>query len=396
MNFFHPTPLDIVEQFITSKTKGKHFNHVLEPCVGDGALLSSLENNFDNLTIIDIDSEKLKKFPNSNYKKYEGDFLDIDFNEKFDLILCNPPFNNKSISGLSIEQKFLIKCLKLIKENGLGIFILPSSIINGIKSKNIRNHIIDNFTILSIDVLPKNTFTKIESQFYIISIKKIKPKGNYNIETNLGLLNLENILDNNYLIFSPKILFSFIGYKRLLDNLPSFNLSKQILFRGNASKNESQIHTTHFSSHFCNDIKSVDLKKSGKKLEKFDLIFKRVGRNCHQSFSIYLGEKSLVISDCLVVIRSKSNDYHLNLLLLLNIRLSVLFNASSSFMIDGSGASYIPLEKIKNTKFINFEDYLSRDDIENYSIYLQKNDLNNLLKLEEKIKKYVLNKINIK
>lgn len=395
MHFFHPTPLDIVDQFITSRTKGKHFNHVLEPCVGDGALLTSLENNFDNLTIIDIDGEKLNKFQNRKYKKYEGDFLDIKFNEKFDLILCNPPFNNKSISGESIEQKFLTKCLTLIKENGSGIFILPSSIINGTKSKNIRNYILNNFTILSIDILPKNTFTKIESHFYIVSIKNLKPKHNYNIETNLGLLNFENILDNNYLTLNPKILFNLINYKKLLDDLPSFNLSKYVLFRGNTGKNESQIHTTHFSSHFCNDIKYVEVAKSGKKLEKFDLIFKRVGRNCHQSFSIYLGEKGLVISDCLVVIRSKINDYHTNLLLLINIRLSILFGASSSFMIDGSGASYIPVEKIKNTKFINFEGCLSRGDIENYSHLLIQKDLSSLLRYEEILKEHILNKIYI-
>ncbi|NAR60537.1 hypothetical protein [Acinetobacter haemolyticus] len=65
-------------------------------------------------------------------------------------------------------------------------------------------------------------------------------------------------------------------------------------------------------------------------------------------------------------------------------------------MIDGSGASYIPLEKIKNTKFINFEDYLSRDDIENYSRLLLNKDVNILLKFEEILKKNILKKIDIK
>jgi len=119
MHFFHPTPLDIVDQFISAKTKGKYFDRVLDPCVGDGALLTSLENNFDSLTIIDIDSEKLKNFRDSNFIKYEGDFLDIELSEKFDLILCNPPFNNKSVSGLSIEEKFLSKCLNLINNKGI-------------------------------------------------------------------------------------------------------------------------------------------------------------------------------------------------------------------------------------------------------------------------------------
>jgi len=386
MHFFHPTPIDIVDQFIASTTKGKYFNHVLEPCVGDGALLTSLENNFNNLTIIDIDSEKLKKFQNKTYKTYEGDFLEIQLDEKFDLILCNPPFNNKSISGLSIEEKFLSKCLNLLEYEGFGIFILPSSIVNGTKAKKIREYLIKNFTILSIDILPKNSFNKIESHFYIIKLQNILPSKNYIFETNMGKINIQDILISNHLTLNPKVLFNSLNYEKFLSVFPSFNLANESLFRGNTNKNQSQVHTTHFSSHFFTPKNILPYKEGGKKIKKYDLIFKRVGRNCQNSFSIYLGKESLVVSDCIIVIPCSSNNYLNNLIRLLNIRLSVLFGASSSFMIDGSGANYIPVGKIKNTSFINFENYLTKKEINEYHFLLLENDIKNLLIFENKLK----------
>jgi len=96
--------------------------------------------------------------------------------------------------------------------------------------------------------------------------------------------------------------------------------------------------------------------------------------------------QSLVVSDCIIVIPCSSNNYLNNLIRLLNIRLSVLFGASSSFMIDGSGANYIPVGKIKNTSFINFENYLTKKEINEYHFLLLENDIKNLLIFENKLK----------
>ncbi|ENU94247.1 hypothetical protein F971_00144 [Acinetobacter vivianii] len=396
MHFFHPTPLDIVEQFISAKTKGKYFENVLDPCVGDGALLTSLEKNFGKITIIDIDSEKLNKFQNSSFVKYGGDFLSLNLGEKFDLILCNPPFYNRSVKGLSIEEKFLSKCLAHLKNEAYGIFILPSSIINGTKAIKIREYLTKKFTILSIDILPKKSFTKIESHFYIITLKNTLPSENYIFDTNMGQLNIQEILVNDHLTLNPKILFSSKKYREFLDIFPSFNLSNESLFRGNTQKNQSQLHTTHFSSHIYNPENISPCLKNGKKIKRFDLMFKRVGRNCHDSFSIYCGNESLVISDCITIIPSHSDNYLNNLIRLLNIRLSILFGASSNFMIDGSGANYIPLEKIKKTEFINFENYFSEDVIKKYNILLLKKDINSLLTFEKELKNKIIENLDIK
>ncbi|PTV50782.1 methyltransferase [Acinetobacter pittii] len=393
MHFFHPTPLNIVEQYIASRIKGKYFEKVLDPCVGDGALLTSLENNFNSITIIDIDSEKLNNFSDKNFIKHCGDFLDLEIDKNFDLILCNPPFNNKSISGQSIEEKFLKKCLKLIINNGYGIFILPSSIINGTKSKKIREFIVKNYTILSIDILPKKTFNKIESHFYIIILKSTPPSNNYNFETNIGNFNINSIIKNDYATLNPKYLFSLLKYEKLLKKIPTFKLSKENLFRGNTEKNFFPLHTTHFSSFFCNINFYHEKKANDKYIKKYDLLCKRVGRDCHNSFSIFLSERETNLSDCIIVIPSTSNNLRYNLINLLNIRLSILFGASSNFLIDGSGANYIPIKKLKQTNFLNFKEYLSKKDIKKFFYLLRKKDIKSLVSFEKKLREKILKNI---
>ncbi|MGU3312630.1 methyltransferase [Acinetobacter sp. M5A5_2a] len=394
MHFFHPTPLDIVDQYIASKTKGKHFDKVLDPCVGDGALLTSLKNNFNSITIVDIDTNKLNNFQNSNFIKYSGDFLEIDFTHKFDLILCNPPFNNKSVQGQSIEEKFLKKCLKLIKNNGYGIFILPSSIINGTKSNKIRENLINNYTILSIDILPKRTFTKIESHFYIITLKNTRPSKSYKFKTNMGIIESTCVAKNNYSTLNPKNLINISIYEKLLQNFKTFDLSKELIFRGNIEKKYSQLHTTNFSSFIC--IKNINIQNNnGKKIKKHDLLCKRVGRNCADSFSIFLSKDSVTISDCIIVLPSKSQKVKDNLIRLLNLRISILFGASYNFKIDGSGANYISMTKFKHTKFIDFKDFFSKKDIKKFHYLLIKKDLHHLKIFEKDMQNKIQNKFLI-
>ncbi|WP_440207031.1 N-6 DNA methylase [Acinetobacter oleivorans] len=392
MHFFHPTPLDIVEQYIASKLKGKHFDRVLDPCVGDGALLACLNHNFNTVTIVDIDPDRLNKFDDNIFVKYAGDFLNLQINQKFDLILCNPPFNNKAISGPSLEEKFLHKCLSLLNTNGYGIFILPSSIINGTKANKIRKNLIKDYTILSIDILPKNTFLKIESHFYIILLKNIKPTTDYNIETNLGNINSKLIAKNDYSSLNPLQLVNTLKYENFIKNLPTFKLSNSLVFRGNSEKSDSQVHTTNFSHFYCNQINFRNKNSEGKYIKKYDLVCKRVGRNCHNSFSIFLNNSQANISDCVIAISLNSNSYKNNLNLLFNIRLSILFGASYCFLIDGSGANYISLKKLKETKFIDFKGFLSKKDLKKFVHLIIKKDIKSLIHFEKKIK----NKINLK
>ena len=90
----------------------------------------------------------------------------VDFtNKKYDLIIGNPPYggelitdsNMSDISGYSIHNYFIAKCVRLLKDDGLLAFVMPSFFMD--KPKGHTRHIVDNEAVI-IDVvrLPDNLF----------------------------------------------------------------------------------------------------------------------------------------------------------------------------------------------------------------------------------------------
>ncbi|GAJ19177.1 unnamed protein product, partial [marine sediment metagenome] len=68
---------------------------VLDPTTGEGVFLKSLlEYNLTNITAYEIDnrlkSQLVKNYPNVQFR-FEN-FLGSDINEKFDIIIGNPPY----------------------------------------------------------------------------------------------------------------------------------------------------------------------------------------------------------------------------------------------------------------------------------------------------------------
>lgn len=81
--------------FIGSCRKKPQTLSILEPSVGEGIFLKYLlENNLFNITAYEMDNNLketlLESYPNIKFK-FEN-FLGSDPNEKFDLIVGNPPY----------------------------------------------------------------------------------------------------------------------------------------------------------------------------------------------------------------------------------------------------------------------------------------------------------------
>src|SRR5690554_5604420 len=126
---FYPTPPHIVD--VVRKHSPRSVNSVLEPAVGEGALLDIFPHTLDasNLTLIDISKDRL----NSLKKEFKGaKFVHSDFFEwaskrkkTFDLVVTNPPFSGKSSDWIEYEGKqvpievgFIDLCFRLLSHNG--------------------------------------------------------------------------------------------------------------------------------------------------------------------------------------------------------------------------------------------------------------------------------------
>ncbi|MHC1611344.1 MAG: Eco57I restriction-modification methylase domain-containing protein [Candidatus Methanospirareceae archaeon] len=138
--YFTPRP---VAEFMVNLGNKDITAKVLEPCAGKGIFLDVLwENKFRNVVAYEIDPS----LPNRSPIRIEyRDFLSTNIQEKFDMIIGNPPYvrwknipvevheklrsrsywQNK-INGLSdLLYAFIYLCVDKLEENGELIFITP-------------------------------------------------------------------------------------------------------------------------------------------------------------------------------------------------------------------------------------------------------------------------------
>lgn len=192
-----PTPIKCVNEMI-SKIPDELWKRkslkILDPCCGNGnffiPILFKLKEFYSNETILndilffnDINDDRLTNirniFCNNNYYTLNitnNDFLIENNENKYDLIVANPPYakilNNgkRSSKNHNLIKDFLEKSLQYLKPNGYLLFITPDNWMSFSK----RNILIEKLTSLQIIYLnihtAKKYFKKIGSSFtwYII------------------------------------------------------------------------------------------------------------------------------------------------------------------------------------------------------------------------------------
>jgi len=94
---------------------------VLDPATGEGVFLKSfLENNLTNITAYEIDnrlkSQLVKNYPNVQFRF--GNFLSSDVNEKFDIIIGNPPYLGQNYNAPIFQE--LVKNYSICKKYFVG------------------------------------------------------------------------------------------------------------------------------------------------------------------------------------------------------------------------------------------------------------------------------------
>ena len=148
----------------------KNYTNVFDPTAGSGNFLISAtkninckvygnENNIDNYNILKT-RFLLKNIDNTNIL-YRNNYN----NMKFDAILSNPPFSDKSWEEIILKQ---------LNENGRMAIILPHGVLFRESEKEIRTKLIENNYIEAIIGLPENLFhyTRMSVIIMVLSKKK--------------------------------------------------------------------------------------------------------------------------------------------------------------------------------------------------------------------------------
>ena len=183
---------------------------ILEPSSGSGNFLKKLgENGYKNVTAYEID----KKFVETG--AIIKDFLKAKIEDKFDLVVGNPPFTSTKTSESFygnketefktrfIEMLFLEKSLKLLKPEGKIIFIFPNRLFLDKKFNRILRLIYQKgFYVNRIIELPLNIFTNTQSTSSVLIVLSRTKTGIY---VNGHSVPTKTFLeDSNFLLYKDK------------------------------------------------------------------------------------------------------------------------------------------------------------------------------------------------
>ena len=201
-----PTPLDCVEDMINKINeefwKNKNIK-ILDPCCGCGNFpiviyfkliqYHTKEHILNNMLYFNDINEKridvLKDmFNHENLNIYGVDFLELKTNDRFDLIVANPPYakllpNGKRASkNHNMIGSFINKSLELLNDKGFLLYITPDNWM----SYADRNTLIKTLTELQIHYInihnAKKYFKDVGSSFVWYLIEKTPHYKNIEIE----------------------------------------------------------------------------------------------------------------------------------------------------------------------------------------------------------------------
>ncbi|OIP76769.1 MAG: hypothetical protein AUK48_05265 [Oscillatoriales cyanobacterium CG2_30_44_21] len=220
------------------------YDSLLEPAAGDGHLICSIKKTQIPcaITAYEINPNQIanlrsKFIDDSSIRIVERDTIlcpDLDlketFGSRFTKILANPPYGGwqeyerrsdlkKRFKGFYVRETytlFLLRCLRLLETRGKLVFIIPNTFLYLNMHAPLRKHILENFSIETIDTFKSSLFSGISfgyADLCIISIMALPPEPNHSfrlrsVDSLSDFMSLSHIRVNS----------SFIKQKDLLRN----------------------------------------------------------------------------------------------------------------------------------------------------------------------------------
>ena len=224
-----------ISKRVLSHFDGRQSISVLEPSVGDGSFIEELNKSSIaiNITAIDINELELKnakaKWNGSKSTFINCDFLKYTTEERFSVVIGNPPYFKKSLmnevqieiakgihekEGLSevsvknIWTTFLIKSNTLLSSSGVLAFVLPSELLQVKFAEEIREYLKNQFQRIEIFTFNDLMFEcKGQDTIVLFAYKEHTQKGEYftNIVGKEVLINESFKLKNNNLLVESKV-----------------------------------------------------------------------------------------------------------------------------------------------------------------------------------------------
>ncbi len=179
-SFYTPTP--IADQIATSlKEFGIQPNNFLDPCSGTGYFIDSFTEKgktpaevtaFEKDLVTGLILKSI--YPQHNIRVEPLEEIGVSKNGTYDVISSNIPFGDvnafdpyllnskdkaKQLSCRTIHGYFFTKSVDLVKDGGIIAFLTTESFINSPSHEPIRQHLVNECSLVSAVRFPANTFT---------------------------------------------------------------------------------------------------------------------------------------------------------------------------------------------------------------------------------------------
>ena len=195
--------------------------NLLEPSVGKGCLLKGVDLDvYDSVDVYDIKQEFLNDIKQSGVNKFCGDFLSVDVSMKYMNIIMNPPYIKfQDLSHeyrsfikskfpilakgcIDIYYAFIIKCIDLLRDNGVMVSITPNSFLYNKSAIELRKYLFENRYIQEIiDFKSEKVFPDASVYCCITIFTKTKP--DTLVYNGIPIQYTDICNRNNYMLFTP-------------------------------------------------------------------------------------------------------------------------------------------------------------------------------------------------
>lgn len=312
------TPLAVAKPLVSLLSFSDH-SKVIDICCGSCNLLSAANHVNKTLNCLGVDICPSELSVHDTIQA-DGRVYATEHMGEFDFALANPPFGkaeesehskallkNNTIGIISsrLEVQMLVANLLLLKKGGTLLIILPSTIVDGPLSINIRKKLAANYHIKAIVDMPINSFhpSRIKCSALIIE----NTRNEHALPTNLYSMSRdfeiskERALSNDLIIEGQWI-------ANMHCNHNAFTIVQGKIHSNEFTESGIEVlHTSKMAENWTPSIRYTDLVDDNKKLLKVksgDIIISRVGVSAG-AIHEYDGEEKLV-SDCLLVIKAPS------------------------------------------------------------------------------------------
>lgn len=201
------TPKEIVEEIVSML--GIESGEIYDPCVGTGSMLVPIVTKISRKDIRLFGQEinpETYRFAKMNFAIYNADFdiragdtlvSDAFSGKKFDYVLANPPFNQKTDEHKNANAAWIRHCYNKLKKGGKAAIILPGIALVDKDDEMValRRELVSAGDVLRVINLPRNAFYGTE----VFASMMILQKG--------AKADVVNFIDERYSIINIKDVF---------------------------------------------------------------------------------------------------------------------------------------------------------------------------------------------